>query len=129
MSDATDKKTRISKVILVGHCGADTGSLTWFVGDATGLPVEGVNSAARLRKVMAPDTLLLVNRVLDGDFDADTGVALIGELAKETNPPPMMLVSNYTDAQAAAEKAGALPGFGKSQIGEKKLADRLRAMA
>jgi hypothetical protein len=38
----------------------------------------------------------------------------------------MMLVSNYPDAQAAAEKAGALPGFGKRDIGSPRVKELLR---
>jgi hypothetical protein len=38
----------------------------------------------------------------------------------------MMLVSNYPDAQAAAVAAGAVPGFGKREIGTPRVAQVIR---
>jgi hypothetical protein len=38
-----------------------------------------------------------------------------------------MLVSNYADAQQAAVAAGALPGFGKREIGTPKVKELLRS--
>jgi hypothetical protein len=38
----------------------------------------------------------------------------------------MMLVSNYADAQADAVKAGALPGFGKRELGSPKVVQLLK---
>ena len=39
---------------------------------------------------------------------------------------PVMLVSNYADAQAAAVQAGALPGFGKADLGRAEMFERVR---
>ena len=41
-------------------------------------------------------------------------------------PLPVMLVSNYPDAQHEAEAAGAVPGFGKSQVSSAETLERLR---
>ena len=38
----------------------------------------------------------------------------------------MMLVSNYHDAQQAAVAVGAVPGFGKRELGTPKAAQLLR---
>jgi hypothetical protein len=119
---------RIDKVILVGHCGADTGSLEWFVEDAMKLPVEAANSTSKLQKLMTPSSLLMINRVLEGDFPTDEGVELIGALTRIGNAPKMMLISNYPDAQAAAVKLGGIPGFGKSMIGDEKTQKYLQSL-
>ncbi len=37
-----------------------------------------------------------------------------------------MLVSNYADAQKEAVEAGALPGFGKADLGDGQTHERLR---
>ena len=37
----------------------------------------------------------------------------------------MMLVSNFEDAQAEAEAAGALPGFGKTQMYDPRTRERI----
>ncbi len=67
--------------------------------------------------------LALVNRALDGDFGVADGIALIQVLtdrARGQAPgapgPAFMLVSNYPEAQAEAQAAGALPGVGKTQL-------------
>ncbi len=38
----------------------------------------------------------------------------------------MMLVSNYPDAQAAAVANGALPGFGKREIGSPRVIELIK---
>ena len=38
----------------------------------------------------------------------------------------MMLVSDYAEAQAAAVEAGAVAGFGKSQLGATEVVERVR---
>lgn len=106
----------IKRIILVGHCGADTSSLYRVVGDAApGVPVSASHDISSLATA-GPDSLLLVNRMLEGAFAEDTGVELIKSLASRAAPPKLMLISNYADAQAAAVKNGALPGFGKSEM-------------
>lgn len=60
--------------------------------------------------------LIMINRLLD--VDRSSGVALVGSLKEEevTASVPVMLISNYQDAQREAESAGAAPGFGKSAL-------------
>jgi len=110
----------ITHVALVGHCGFDSGSLTRFAQDvAPEAEVVRVNDQQSLDTLSSPETLLLINRVLDGRFDAGgSGIDLIKSFAEQDQAPATMLVSNYADAQEAAEAAGALPGFGKSQVGD-----------
>ena len=71
--------------------------------------------------------MLLINRVLGWGFNGG-GVELIASLRDGDDAPEMMLISNYADAQQAAVEAGALPGFGKSElhtVGVKRLRDVL----
>jgi CheY-like chemotaxis protein len=71
--------------------------------------------------------LILFNRVIDGGFDEPDGVGIIRRLRKQHPGVKMMLVSNYPEAQAAAVAAGALPGFGKADIGTAKARTALEA--
>lgn len=115
-------------ILLVGHCGFDSGSLKSLAQTAVpGCKVLRVNDLADLEKQTSQADLLLVNRVLDGRFPIGSGVELIRDLAGKDAAPPMMLVSNYEDAQADAESAGALPGFGKSDVAKPATADRIAA--
>jgi len=120
----------ITHVALIGHCGFDGSALIRLARQA--LPeaqVDAVNHQKQLDAHRRPQSLLLVNRVLDGRFDAADGIELIRQLAANADPPRMMLISNYDDAQAQAVEAGALLGFGKSQMGSPASAQRLRDAA
>ena len=116
---------RFGRVLLVGHCGADSGSLSYLAHQAMGLEAARVNSDAALAREATADALLWINRVLEGSFEAGDGLALVRQLAAGDTPQPMMLITNYADIQQAAVAAGAMPGFGKSDIGSDALTQRL----
>ena len=117
----------INHVALVGHCGFDSGSLTRFAKEvAPQAEVTRVNDQQALDTLANADTLLLVNRVLDGAFGVGgSGLDLIRTLSDGESAPPMMLVSNYEDAQQEAIDAGALRGFGKSHIADSDTVSRV----
>jgi len=115
------------RILLVGHCGPDAFALRSAIGRLGDIEMEMVSDAKTLGSSTPGASLLLVNRVLDGKFSTGSGIELIGELAKGDNAPAMMLISNYADAQADAEAAGALPGFGKTEMYDDQTAERVRA--
>jgi hypothetical protein len=130
MSQNVSEETRA--VVLVGHCGPDAWMLKSMVGKAApGRPIEMANSDRDLEAYLDSAALLLVNRVLDGRFGTESGIELIGSLAsREGGAPPMILVSNLPDAQAEGERAGARPGFGKSDLYAAETIERVqRAIA
>ncbi len=117
-------------VILVGHCSPDMFMLKTAVGRA--LPettIVSVNDVDALGEYRTPDSLLLVNRELDGGFDSPGGIELIQQVIQQDNPPVVMLISDYEDAQQEALAAGATPGFGKTQLYDKLTAQLLREAA
>jgi hypothetical protein len=65
--------------------------------------------------------LILFNREVGYGFEPSTGVDLIRELKPKYPTTRMMLVSNFPEAQAAAVAAGAVPGFGKRELGTPKV--------
>jgi CheY-like chemotaxis protein len=72
--------------------------------------------------------LVLVNRLLD--VDQTSGIDVIRTLKGETAfaDVPMMLVSNYPDAQQAAVEAGAELGFGKAEYDREETVNRLASV-
>ena len=116
------------KVALVGHCGPDSSFLRIAVSRAErDVQVVSVDDESDLKRLLDDGVdLLLMNRQLDYGFDDDEGVALIRKLRAAYPHVKTMLVSNYADAQAAAVAEGALPGFGKRDIGTPKVAEMLR---
>ncbi len=120
--------TPIEQIVLVGHCYADIHLLKSAVRTLLGeVPVVTAADTEALKEVATPQSLLLVNRVLEMGYDTDSGIELIRSLAGQPHAPRMMLISNYEDAQAAAIEAGAFPGFGKGQIGKPQTRERLMA--
>ena len=72
--------------------------------------------------------LVLVNRKLDGDFESESGLTLLGTLmALPKRKAAVMLVSNIAEAQAEAAALGAAAGFGKASAGTPETARRMRA--
>ena len=120
----------MKKVVLVGHCGADSSYLRIAVSSAgvAGVSVVSADDQEALDAAFADNNveLVLINRVLDWGFEDQEGVSLIAHL-RQTHPQvKTMLVSNYPESQAAAVAAGALPGFGKREIGSPKVKELLR---
>jgi DNA-binding NarL/FixJ family response regulator len=124
----TAKETHIMphSVILVGHCGVDGPRLQREISSRIpGTDVIRVNSTADLQRTLNDRAdLFLVNREPVG-FDED-GLEIIRDIREEHPDAKVMLVSDYPDAQEAAVREGALPGFGKSEMGSESLTDTVR---
>lgn len=123
-----NKEAAGTRVLLVGHCGPDA----WFLKSSVkralpGVEIEMVSSMAKVDDELAEADLLLVNRVLDGKFDSDSGIELIRDLkAREDHSAALMLISNYEEAQHDAQAAGAVAGFGKANANSDAAEDLLR---
>jgi two-component system chemotaxis response regulator CheY len=116
------------KVVLVGHCGPDNSYLRMSVGSVDrSLKVVSADDLEELYAHLKDGAdLLLLNRELGYGFDDSMGIDLIRSLRPKHPDLKMMLVSNYPDAQAAAVAAGAVPGFGKRELGSTRVAQLLR---
>lgn len=117
----------LEQILLVGHCVPDTYMLKSKVQQLfPDITVDTCKSDADLQSKASGKSLLLVNRVLDGMFDAEDGIALIAQHAKNGDAPKMMLISNFAESQEQAVNAGALHGFGKSELGAEATEEKLR---
>jgi two-component system, chemotaxis family, chemotaxis protein CheY len=116
------------KIALVGHCGPDSSYLRIAVARAIkDAKVIAADDDTELRRVIEDGAdLLLLNRVLDYGFADHDGVGVIRKLREKHPQLKMMLVSNYAEAQAEAVEAGALPGFGKRELGTPRVNELLR---
>jgi two-component system chemotaxis response regulator CheY len=118
------------RVLSVGQCAADHATIRRVI---EGHFDAAVVSAATFAEALAdlrrtPADLVLVNRVLD--YDGSEGVDLVGQINADEalRQVPVMLVSNYEDAQEQARGKGARPGFGKSELNRPETVARLRAV-
>ena len=123
--------SRINKVVLVGHCGADSWSLQNMVQSTLGkeVAITSADDAAAMEAVATSEHLWLVNRSLGWGYDYAAGVELIRAFAGRADGPVLMLISNYADAQKQAVEAGAVRGFGKDHLHMPSAAAALREAA
>lgn len=113
------------RVLNVGQCALDHSNISELLNKNFDVTIETAsthNAAISLASQNSYD-LILVNRLYDAD--GSSGQATIAQLCRnseqagdtsEATTSPVMLVSNYDDAQQAAQNAGAVSGFGKSQL-------------
>jgi len=118
-------------IALVGHCGPDGYMLRSAVKYVVnGAEIRMINDSEGLEAAIKDGvTTFLINRVLDWGFADRAGVALIKHLREKHPELKLLLISDYPDAQQAALKVGALPGFGKSEVGTTKMREALAAVA
>ena len=106
------------KVLSVGSCSFDNHAIGRLV---------SANFDAELTAASLPDEalemlrggeydLVLVNRKLE--VDSSDGVDVVKRVKSDPQlaDGPVMLLSSFPEAQEAAVKAGAEPGFGKAQL-------------
>jgi two-component system chemotaxis response regulator CheY len=117
-----------NRVLSVGQCAADHGSITRLLKQvaAEAVPADSAEEAlSRLRQESFP--LVLVNRVFDATGEGGLDFIRRVKGDPELQDVPMMLVSNFPEAQEEAAAAGAIPGFGKDGLREPATLDLLRA--
>ena len=117
------------KTLSVGQCMADHGRIAHMLRSTFGTEVVSADTADEAFQRLRQESfdLVLVNRVFDRD--GDSGLDFIRQMSVDERlcKVPIMLVSNYEDAQARAVAAGAQPGFGKASLQEPDTLDLLRA--
>ena len=115
------------RILSVGQCGFDQFGLSRRLKKGFAAEVATADSASAAISALrsAPFDLVLVNRIFDAD--GTEGLDLIREIKADPTlaATPVMLVSNYAEAQNEATSLGALPGFGKSEIGTTAFQNRL----
>lgn len=108
------------RVLDVGQCNLDHSQISELLKARFGARVDRAKSIEQVFYMAGfyDYDLVLVNRVFDED--GAEGLDLIRRMkdSDELRDTPVMLVSNYPEAQQAAQQAGALPGFGKAALAD-----------
>ncbi len=124
-----DENMNPHRILSVGQCAFDHGSLTRYLHKILDAEVEAADTSAEAldRLKTEPFDLVLVNRI--GDRDGQPGIHLIRALKNEgsLSETRVMLVSDHQSAQEEAIQAGALKGFGKSDLNTNRAAQALKA--
>jgi two-component system chemotaxis response regulator CheY len=106
-----------NRILSIGNCSYDHSTLAAALKKNFQVDVHAVETADEATKAVkeSPFDLIVVNRLFDRN--GESGIELIKRL-KATMKTPMMLISNYPEYQEEAVAAGAVPGFGKKQVGK-----------
>ncbi len=64
--------------------------------------------------------LVLINRKLDADYSDGMDIIRTLKADPKLAATPVMLISNFEDAQKEAVEAGAVPGFGKAELSSER---------
>jgi DNA-binding response OmpR family regulator len=116
------------RVLDVGQCGFDHSAIRRFIADEFSAEVVQAHRLDDALERLQNDRfdLVLVNRKLDADYS--DGLAIVRAIKGDSSlaPTPVMLVSNYPDAQQAAVAAGAEGGFGKAELTQEATREKLR---
>jgi two-component system chemotaxis response regulator CheY len=117
------------RVLSVGQCYADQSAIARTLQKHFQAEVEAAATAdeALTAARQQPFDLVLVNRVLDADGSSGLDVVAQIKSDEQLKQLPIMLVSNYEEAQREAVGQGALPGFGKAALGQPHMLARLEA--
>jgi two-component system chemotaxis response regulator CheY len=118
-----------SKIVMsIGQCMYDHVSIANLI-QSLGLQIEKVDIPEEAIKLLKQNKnkycLVLVNRKIDIDYS--DGIELIKKIKNdhELKEIPIMLVSNYREAQEEAIKYGAIYGFGKSELLKKETKEKI----
>lgn len=106
------------RVLSVGQCDADHWRISQTLGQNFDVEIDRADTpvdALRLATETSFD-LILINRLFD--LDGSPGLDVLQSLKSNpaTHQTPVMLVSNFADAQDKAVEAGAIAGFGKAAL-------------
>jgi two-component system chemotaxis response regulator CheY len=119
-----------NKVLSLGQCAADNFAITHFLEGNFGAEVIAADTAPEALAYLRNDhfDLVLVNRLLD--VNGASGLAFISQVKEDPSlaSVPIMLISNYADAQQQALTRGALPGFGKATLSDVEVINRLKPL-
>ncbi len=114
------------RVLSVGQCAADHYRIDQAIRarfSATVTPAATTDEAVEMLQREKYD-LVLINRILDAD--GASGLTAITQIRNSVSePPPLMLVSNYAEYHQQAEQLGGVPGIGKGSIDKAETVARL----
>lgn len=107
------------RVLDVGNCDPDHSGIRLMLLRNFDVQIERVMFVPEALALLERTTcdLVLVNRLIFAD--GSDGLELVRAMRADQRfqGTPVMLISNFPEAQRAAQAAGAVPGFGKARVG------------
>lgn len=119
--------TKTARVLDVGNCDPDHGAIRWMIERNFDAQVDRATVESEAEAALAETAydLVLVNRLLFANGHEGLKVIRVLKCNERTAKVPVMIISNFREAQEAAVAAGAVQGFGKSEIGSRETIENL----
>jgi CheY-like chemotaxis protein len=118
------------RILDVGQCNPDHSALCQFLRNHFDVEIDRSHQLEDSLKKLRADAydLVLINRKLDADYT--DGMRILETIKSDDHLKhiPVMMISNYSDAQAAAVAAGAEPGFGKAELADARSVEKVRSV-
>jgi len=120
----------MKRVLSVGQCGPDHASISRFLNQNFDVEILTADLPADTEQQLASHSvdLVLINRKLDADYSDGMDILRSIKSRPATADVPVMIVSNFEDAQQVAVAAGAIHGIGKSELDTPTARDRVAAV-
>ncbi len=118
------------RVLDVGQCNPDHASLSSFLNSHFDVQVDRshqLNDTLDKLRNHSYD-MVMINRKLDADYSDGMAILETMKADSDLQSIPVMLISNYADAQEAAVAAGAAPGFGKAELHDPSTVEKVSAI-
>lgn len=118
------------RVLSVGQCDPDHGAISRMLTSQFKAVVDRADawSDAETKLKSQEYDLVLVNRKLDIDYSDGLDIIKAMQQDARLKPTPVMLVTNYPEYQEEAVAAGAVRGFGKSELADPLTQQRIQAV-
>ena len=116
----------MKNVLIVGHCDLDNPQITSLIEKNFSAKVTRVKLLKKAIGYLEKQdyNLVIINRI--GAFDQEGGLELIKEIKKDGRfNTPLMMVTNYKDKMHKAIESGAVEGYGKDKLRDKKTVELL----
>ena len=108
----------MQNILIVGQCDYDFQQIGFTISQTYDVEIHRADlfDDAIQSALEQSYALILINRIIDRD--QSEGMAILDELKSNprTDRIPVMIISNYQEAQDVAVAAGASPGFGKAAL-------------
>jgi DNA-binding response OmpR family regulator len=118
------------RVLDVGQCNPDHAAISRLLNEH--FDVEIVRAHVESDTIAALQSgdfdVVLINRKLDRDYSEGLNILQLIKSDSAMSNVPVMLVSNYPESQESAVAAGAVYGFGKAELGNPDVVERLAAI-
>lgn len=118
------------RVLDVGQCNPDHSSLMRFLTSHFDVEVDRTHEMQDTLEKLRNSSydLVMINRKLDRDYSDGMEILKTIKADDSLKDIPVVLISNYEDAQERAVAAGAAPGFGKSQLNDPATVEKVSAI-